>query len=228
MNVTVKLFASHRERAGASSVDLTIPDASTAEEAFAALSKAYPGLEATRPFTTFARNRQIVSGSERLSDGDELALLQPVSGGEADLIEITDQKLSLDRCVHAVEAPDCGGIATFLGTVRDHSEGKSTDHLEYEAYPEMAVAVLQEIIADAHRQWAVRHIAVQHRTGRLEIGEVSVIIAASAPHRGEAFAACRLVIERLKAEAPIWKKDFGEGGEMWVGGPTTQSQGGTD
>jgi MoaE-MoaD fusion protein len=222
MHITVKLFASHRERAGTGSLDLDLPEGSTAEDAFAALSEDYPGLRETRPFTTFARNRHIVTGSEPLSPGDELALLQPVSGGAGDLIEITDQRLSLDRCVQAVEAPDCGGIVTFLGTVRDNSDGASTDHLEYESYREMAETVLADIVADARRQWDVRAVAVQHRTGRLEIGEVSVIIATSAPHRAEAFAACRLIIERLKAEAPIWKKEYGESGEIWVGGPTGQ------
>lgn len=220
MHVTVRLFASHRERVGAPAVELDLAPESTAEDAFAALVQSYPALLETRSFTSFASNRQVVQPSHVLSEGDELALLQPVSGGDSDLIHITDQRLSLDQCVRAVEAPDCGGIVTFLGTVRDNSDGKSTEHLEYESYAEMAEEVLREIVADAHQKWDVRHIAVQHRTGRLDIGEVSVIIAASAPHRAEAFMACRHVIERLKSEAPIWKKEYGEGGEVWVGGPT--------
>lgn len=140
------------------------------------------------------------------------------------MIEITDKPLSLAQCVAAVEAPNCGAIVTFLGTVRDHSGDQSTDHLEYEAYPDMAEEVLRTIVDEAHERWRIGHIAVQHRVGRLEIGEASVVIAVSSPHRAEAFAACRYVIERLKQSVPIWKKEFGEDGESWVGGPTGIAQ----
>jgi molybdopterin synthase catalytic subunit len=140
------------------------------------------------------------------------------------MIEITSEPLSLARCVAAVEAPQCGAIVTFLGTVRDHSDGKRTDYLEYEAYPEMAEEVLHTIVQEAHDRWHIGHVAVQHRIGRLEIGEPSVVIAVSAPHRAEAFAACRHIIERLKQIVPIWKKEYGEGGEVWVGGPTSLGQ----
>jgi molybdopterin synthase catalytic subunit len=140
------------------------------------------------------------------------------------MIEITAAPLSVERCIAAVESPDCGGIDVFLGVVRDNSEGKSTDHLEYDAYPEMAEEVIRDIVSEAEARWLVGKIAVQHRTGELQIGEASVIIAVSAPHRAEAFEACRYVIDELKSRAPIWKKEFGETGEVWVGGPRVDSE----
>jgi molybdopterin synthase catalytic subunit len=140
------------------------------------------------------------------------------------MIEITAGELSLDTCLKAVEGSEYGGICTFLGTVRDNSEGKSTDHLEYEAYREMASEVIAVILSEATANWDIGQVAVQHRTGRLEIGEISVIVAVSAAHRTEAFKACRYVIDQLKTRAPIWKKEFGEAGEMWVGGPAQSSE----
>jgi molybdopterin synthase catalytic subunit len=137
------------------------------------------------------------------------------------MIEISVDQLSVDRCLAAVESPDCGGVAVFLGVVRNNSEGMSTDHLEYEAYVEMAEQVIGDIVNEAAGQWPVGKIAVQHRTGELQIGEASVIVAVSAPHRAEAFDACRYVIDQLKIRAPIWKKEFGEAGEVWVGGPVS-------
>ncbi len=224
MRVTVKLFAGHRELAGRSSLTLDLAEGATVEDAFNVLSTEFPSLAATDSFTRFARNRQVVDRTEHLEAGDELALLQPVSGGDdRDLVEVTDAKLSLDQCVQRVESPDCGAIVTFTGTVRDNSEGKPTDHLEYEAYKEMAEEMLRGILTEVHQRWTVGSVAVQHRTGRLEIGEASVVIAVSAPHRAEAFEACRHVIERLKADAPIWKKEFGDGNEEWVGTSGTTS-----
>src|SRR5579862_4444622 len=135
------------------------------------------------------------------------------------MIEVRSVPLSVDDCVRAVEAPECGGIVLFLGTVRDNSEGKRTDHLEYEAYVEMVETVIGHIVDEATSRWSIGHTAVQHRTGELQIGEISVIVAVSAPHRAEAFEAGRYIIDELKARAPIWKKEFGESGEVWVGGP---------
>jgi len=135
------------------------------------------------------------------------------------MIQVTDRPLSIDDCVRAVQSPDCGGIAVFVGTVRDNSEGKATDHLEYEAYTEMAEETIASIAGEASSRWPIAKYAVQHRTGELGIGEISVVVAVSAPHRPEAFDACRYIIDQLKARAPIWKKESGESGEVWVGGP---------
>ncbi|MBV9280850.1 MAG: molybdenum cofactor biosynthesis protein MoaE, partial [Chloroflexi bacterium] len=133
------------------------------------------------------------------------------------------EPLSLQRCVDAVRQPGSGGLVTFIGSVRDVSEGKKVRFLEYEAYEPMALEKLRQVVDEAAARWPVRAMAIQHRLGRLEIGEDAVIIAVSCPHRAEAFAACRYAIDRLKEIVPIWKKEYGEGGETWVGGPTLAS-----
>lgn len=136
------------------------------------------------------------------------------------MIELCWGPLSTDTCVVAARRPGAGGMAVFIGSVRDRSDGKQVDFLEYEAYEPMALQKLNEVAAEAKARWPVLAIAIQHRVGRLEIGDDAVIVAVSCPHRGEAFEACRYVIDRLKEVVPIWKKEHGEGDQVWVGGPT--------
>ena len=138
------------------------------------------------------------------------------------MIELLHEPLSLERCTEAVRRPGSGGLALFVGSVRDVSEGKRVQHLEYEAYEPMALAKLQQVVDEATQRWSVQAMAIQHRLGKLEIGEDAVIIAVACSHRAEAFAACAFAIDRLKEIVPIWKKEFGEGGEVWVGGPTLE------
>lgn len=140
------------------------------------------------------------------------------------MIELTYGELSLERCVAAVRRPGSGGLATFIGCVRDVSEGKQVAYLEYEAYEPMALAMLHQVVDEASSRWPVQGMAIQHRLGRLDIGEDAVIVAVSCPHRGEAFSACRYVIDRLKEIVPIWKKETGDRGEQWVGGPTLTNE----
>ncbi len=133
---------------------------------------------------------------------------------------VTNNPLSLDALVARVAHPSAGGIATFLGVVRDNAHDKQVKFLEYEAYPELAERMLAQIGAEVHERWSDVRIAIAHRTGRLKIGEASVIIATSAPHRAESFAACRYAIERLKVILPVWKKEFASDTDYWVEGPT--------
>jgi molybdopterin synthase catalytic subunit len=133
---------------------------------------------------------------------------------------VTSNTLSLDALVARVSHPGAGGIATFLGVVRDNANDKQVKFLEYEAYPELAERMLAQIGAEVKERWSDVRIAIVHRTGRLKIGEASVIIAVSAPHRAEAFAACRYAIERLKVIVPVWKKEFASDTDYWVEGPT--------
>lgn len=140
-----------------------------------------------------------------------------------DLIRITDAPVSAARLRDRVARPGCGAIVAFEGTVRDHTGDFDTDHLVYEAYAEMAEKVLRELAAEAADRWPLGAVAVHHRTGRLEVGEVSVAIAVSAPHRDPAFAACRHVIDELKTRAPIWKKEVGPDGEAWIEGPRRET-----
>lgn len=135
------------------------------------------------------------------------------------MIELTHEPLSVERCIEAVRGPGSGGIVTFIGSVRDMSEGKQVDFLEYEAYEEMALPKLQQLITEASGRWPVRAMAIQHRLGRLGIGDDAVVIAVACPHRAEAFEACRYAIDRLKEIVPIWKKEHGDDGSIWVGGP---------
>jgi molybdopterin synthase catalytic subunit len=136
------------------------------------------------------------------------------------MIELLDGQLSVDRCLDAVRGPGSGGIVIFIGSVRDLSEGKKVERLEYDAYGPMAVAKLEQVMRETRERWPVQKMAIQHRVGRLEIGEDAVVIAVACPHRAEGFQACRYAIDRLKEIVPIWKKEFGEGGEVWIGGPT--------
>ena len=137
---------------------------------------------------------------------------------------MTTEVLDLDRLLHVVNAPGIGAVATFLGLVRDHNQGRRVLHLVYEAYEPLAERALQNIVAETREQWPSAVLAIHHRIGKLEIGEASVAIAAASPHRGDAFAACRYAIERVKQIAPIWKHEFFEGGDVWIEGATADPE----
>jgi len=132
------------------------------------------------------------------------------------LFRVTEDEITAQMVIEAVEHPGAGAIATFLGTVRDHSRGRRVLYLEYDAYPEMAERTLRQIGEEIRERWGLDRVAIVHRIGRLEIGEASVAIAVAAPHRAEAFEACRYAVDRLKEIVPIWKKEVWEGGEYWV------------
>ena len=224
MKVQVRLFARYREAAGRDSLDLELPDGGTVERAWEAVARQLPALQPYRPFTLFALRNDYVGADHPLGDGDELCLFPPVSGGShpvsspADWIEITAEPLSERAVAQAVEHPGAGGIALFSGVVRDQTGGRRVKFLEYEAHAPMALAKMREIAVAIRGRWpATARVALVHRIGRLEIGESSVMIAVSSPHRGPAFDACRFAIDTLKETVPIWKKEHFEDGEAWVG-----------
>ena len=132
------------------------------------------------------------------------------------MIEMTTVPIEVQKVLAAARSDDCGGLAVFIGTVRNHSRGKEVQRLEYEAYPGMAEKMIGQIVAEAGEKWDVRKAAVSHRTGRLEIGEIAVVIAVATPHRQDAFAACQYIIDRLKVVVPIWKKEVATDGETWI------------
>jgi len=134
------------------------------------------------------------------------------------LFEVTSEPLDPQRLVEQVRRDESGAVVLFLGVVRNNSQGRRVLYLEYDAYPEMAERVMREIAAEAMERWPLTDVAVQHRTGRLEIGETSLLVAVSAPHRAEALAACQQLVDRIKAAVPIWKKEVWEGGEVWIEG----------
>lgn len=218
MNIRVKLFASLREAAGRTTIDLTLPDGATVADALAALDgQLRPASQGTR--VAVAINRRYVEPNTGLREGDELALLPPVSGGQETtrLFEMTDGPISLDDVASRVRAPTHGAITVFAGVVRGETGALTTDYLEYETYPEMAEAVFAQIADEVRQRWPdISSIAIVHRTGRMNVGEASVVIAIAAAHRADTFDACHYAIDRLKAIAPIWKKEVGPDGTFWV------------
>jgi molybdopterin synthase catalytic subunit len=219
VQVRVRLFARYREAAGQERLDVELPEGGTVEAAWAAVVGRHPQLAGYRPFTLFAVGHDYVPPEHALKPGDELCLFPPVSGGsDDDLYEVVDRPLSPDAIAAAVDHPGAGGVVLFSGVVRNETDGRPVKFLEYEAHPPMAVAKMREIGLAARARWpGVKRVAMQHRTGRLEIGEASVLIAVSAAHRAEAFEACRYAIDTLKRTVPVWKKEHFEDGEVWVG-----------
>lgn len=217
VTVRLLLFAQFREELGGKERTLELAPGTSPRQALSQLAAGNPRLQALSGVVRFAVNGAFATGDEPLADGDELAFWPPVAGGEDGKVVVTDQPLSLDAMLAAVSHPGAGGVVLFLGVVRDTNDGRDVHFLEYEAHDSAAEASMRRIAEDAEARWPGTRVACAHRTGKLEIGEASVVVAASAPHRAEAFEAARHVIDTLKAETPIWKKEVFEGGEVWIG-----------
>jgi molybdopterin synthase catalytic subunit len=209
MRVVVKLFAGLRERAGTGERPLELPDGALASDVWPEL-----GLGEEPEGLLYAVNREYAESGQPLAEGDEVALIPPVSGGA---FVVTDNPLSLEAAVDEVTDARAGAVATFTGTVRSESRGRTVHHLEYEAYTEMAESVMAGLATVLKARYQLQDVAIHHRVGRVEIGEASVVIAISAPHRADALAACKDAIDALKETVPLWKKEVYEGGEEWVG-----------
>jgi len=218
MQIRVLYFAVFREQLGRDDDILEVAAGARVRDAIAQLAARHAAIERLRGKFRIAVNQDFCPDDHELADGDELALIPPVAGGaDARHVQLLASPLSIDRCVAAVSGPGMGGIVTFIGMVRRDSRGTLVDHLEYEAYGAMATREMTRLCDEIEAEIAGTRLAVEHRTGRLEIGEVAVAIAAAAPHRAEAFAACRAMIDRLKQRVPIWKKEVGDDGAEWVG-----------
>ncbi len=218
--ITVRLFAGLAELAGVRQTTVDLGEGLTARDVYAVLATRHPGIAGFGGSVMFARNQEYVPAETPLAPGDELALIPPVSGG-GDLFEVMSGPLDPQRVVEAVRGNDAGAVALFYGVVREENFGRPVLYLEYDAYPEMAIKVMREIADEVRAEWPVSGIACQHRTGRLEIGETSLLVAVSSPHRREAFEACHAYVDRLKERVPIWKKEVFEGGEEWIEGEAT-------
>lgn len=218
--VTVKLFAAAADAVGRRTLEGDWAGLTPAQ-LLELLAQQYPNLARLVAVLSVAVNREYATADRVLADGDEVALIPPVSGGapadERPLFEITTDPLSADEIAARVTNPHSGATLVFVGTVREWTKGRRTVHLEYEAYPEMAVAQMEQIGREIAERWPGARVAIVHRVGRLAIGEASVVIAVATPHRADAFEACRHAIERLKQIVPIWKKEVWEDGEAWVG-----------
>ena len=209
MRVVVRLFAGLRERAGADRRELELDEGSLVEDVWAAL-----GLGDEPAGLLYAVNRTYADRGQALAEGDEVALIPPVSGGA---FRLTHGPVNLTSVIVEVVDEQAGAIATFLGTVRAHSRGRDVIALEYEAYEEMAEDVMTTIADELQARYDLCKVAMSHRLGRVEVGETSVAIAVSAPHRQDALAACADAIEALKAQVPLWKKELYADGEEWIG-----------
>ncbi len=218
MRIQVLYFAVFRERLGRDEEALELAEGARVHDALAALAAKHEPIATLRTKFRVAVNQDFTNEDRELRDGDELALIPPVAGGAGDRhVLLTGEPLSLDRCVAAVGGAGMGGIVTFTGMVRRHSRGITVERLEYEAYGSMAVREMTRLCDEIEAEIAGVRLAVEHRVGTLEVGDLAVVIAAAAPHRAEAFTACRAMIDRLKDRVPIWKKEFGEDGSTWVG-----------
>lgn len=224
--ITARLFARLREQAGTDCERVDAPGG-TVEDVYRALRDRHPALEADLRLIRPARNQEFTEWSAPVTDGDEVAFIPPVSGGAGALIELTTEPLDARRLEAAVTHSGAGGICTFSGIVRDSSRGEAVTHLEYEAYAGMAERRMRAIAEEIAARWPEARVAMAHRTGRLEIGEASVVVAASCPHRAEAFAACKYGIDRLKESVPIWKKEFASSGTVWIEGADARESPGT-
>ena len=216
MRIDVLYFAVFREQLGRDSESLELEDGARVRDAIEALAVRHAPIARLRGRFRVAVNQEFADDDRALADRDELALIPPVAGGAVH-VRLLDEPLSLDRCIAAVGGPGMGGIVTFTGMVRRQSRGVIIDHLEYEAYGAMAVREMTRLVDEIEAEIAGVRLAVEHRIGRLAIGDTAVVIAAAAPHRAEAFTACRAMIDRLKDRVPIWKKEVGEDGAEWVG-----------
>jgi molybdopterin synthase catalytic subunit len=229
VRVEVVAFAALREALGRSRLELDLPDGATGAELRSQLASLHPQLHDLIHACRLAQGVEFLEETNSLNEGDEIILIPPVSGGNLEStgsggnpipsILLTRDSLDGDLLVNATRRNEAGAVVVFEGTVRSPSEGQDVDYLEYEAYEEMAVAHMERIVAETRKQWPVTAVHLYHRLGRIEVGEASVIAVASAPHRGQAFEACRFLIERLKADVPIWKKEYFSDGSVWVGAP---------
>lgn len=217
VRITVRLFGSLREAIGASELSLSLPEEADLRALREQLGREHPPIARLGTHLRIAVNRVVAEDDRRLAEGDEVALLPPVSGGAgSDAISLSEHPLDVAEVMRRVEGPRAGAVALFVGTVRARSRGRDIRHLEYEAYAEMARPEMERVAEEARHRWPEAQVAIAHRVGRLAVGEIAVVVAAAAPHRGEAFAACRFAIDTLKQRVPIWKKEVTTQGDYWV------------
>ena len=214
LKIKARFFGLYSELVGSSQVDLEIEDKISLAELKQKLFVFFPQLTAYNDNLLLAVNSEYGTAEQQLKDGDEIAVLPPLSGG--DDIEITAAPISTESVAEKVKQDCYGALVTFTGMVRDNSEGYKVLFMEYEAFQEMAYNKLAEIAEEVRVRWQPLDIAISHRVGRLEVGEVALAIAVASPHRKEAFAACQYAVDRIKEIVPIWKKEIREDGGVWV------------
>jgi len=227
IDVRVLFFGSARDVVGATSLVLRLKAPAKLADATNALFEKHPGLKRFGRSLLFAVNQEYAVPETKVRANDEVAVFPPVSGGSEtvcdyrcpnDFFELTTDTIDVGAVARRVVLPECGATVTLDGYARKWTAERETEHLVYEAYEPMALSEMQKLGAEAHKCFEIAHVGIVHRTGRLEIGETSVVIAVSAPHRGAAFAACEWLIKELKKKVPIWKKEVFQDGEVWIEG----------
>jgi len=216
LKVQVLFFGAARDVVENNPIEISLAAPATVSTAFQSLVAKYPNLERFGRSLLFAVNQEYATSDMPLKENDELAVFPPVSGGSHDFFELTTEPIDVGTVARRIVLPECGATVTLDGYAREWTKGKHTLYLVYEAYDSMALTEMQRLGTEAHRRFDIAHLGIVHRTGRLEIGETSVVISASAPHRQAAFQACEWAIKELKRTVPIWKKEVFENGEEWV------------
>lgn len=216
------MFARLADVAGSREIEIEAGEGLRVSDIIGLLAERHPAMGEV-PAVRFAVNAEYVTPDHPLRAGDEVALIPPVSGGDM-LLEITPDPLHPERLTDHVTTDEAGAVVLFHGVVRDNNLGRRVLYLEYDAYPEMATKVMRRIAGEIQQAHGILEIAIQHRTGRLEIGELSLLVAVSAAHRREAIEGCHALVDRFKEEVPIWKKEVFEGGEEWIGGDLSPRQ----
>jgi len=228
ITVRVLFFGGARDAAGHEEIDVVLNSPANTESARSQILSQYPELQRFGNSLLLAVNQEYAQPGKEIHDGDELALFPPVSGGSEvtqtsvcesrshDFFELTTDVIDVGATARRVVLPECGATVTLDGYAREWTRGRRTLYLVYEAYAPMALSELKRLGDQVHAKFEIAHIGIVHRTGRLEIGETSVVIAVSAPHRRAAFEACEWAIRELKRTVPIWKKEVFEDGEIWV------------
>ena len=222
VSIRVLFFGAARDVVDANPLDLSLDAPATVGSAFQSLVARFSQLERFGRSLLFAVNQEYATPDTLLKENDELAVFPPVSGGSHDFFELTTEPIDVGQVARRVVLPECGATVTLDGYAREWTKGKRTLYLVYEAYDAMALTEMQRLGVEAHKKFDIAHLGIVHRTGRLEIGETSVVIAASAPHRQAAFQACEWAIKELKRTVPIWKKEVFENGEDWVEAPDSR------
>ena len=227
--VQVKLlfFATLKDIVGKRELDIDVPSGATVNDLWEQLESRYPALGRYRSIALTSLNEEYVDRAAIVSDGDEVAMFPPVSGGSSEpmvadrpreLYRLTQESIDARSIAELILRPEDGAICVFEGVVRNNSKGKATRYLEYEAYETMALKTMEEIGGFVRQAWEIGSVAIIHRLGHMDIGETSVAIVITSPHRRASFDACEYAIDRLKKIVPIWKKEFFEDGEVWIEG----------
>lgn len=215
MNLRVRMFGSLAQATGCRTDEVDVPNGSTGEELLHVLRERYADAAPILERVSIAVNLEVVPADRALEATDEIAILPPVSGGATIAVGVRAEP-SVDEALAAVASANAGGTVVFVGTVRDHSNAGAVDALDYDVYEEMADRVLAQIASEAAEKWGLSGVAAFHGTGAFAVGETTMVVACSAPHRDEAFDACRYVVDEVKRRVPVWKKESGPWGERWI------------